>query len=79
MELFLDITGKDNEDILLSSLIPLRARCYFEYCVAAKKCMKLAGACTAKTGTAANRALTTMSELEGSEMSVVAGVFWQKG
>lgn len=61
MELFLDITGKDNEDILLSSLIPLRAWCYVKYCAAAEKCMQLAGACTAKAETTANRALRCLS------------------
>lgn len=62
MELFLDITRKDNEDILLSSLIPLRAWCYVKLCAAAEGCVQLAGACTTKAETVANLALTTVSE-----------------
>lgn len=46
---------------------------------AAQKCVQLAGACTAKAETAANRTLTAVSVLEGSEMSVVADLFWQNG
>lgn len=50
VEVFLVITEQDNRDILLSSLIPLSARCYAELWVPAERCMELAGARTAKSG-----------------------------
>lgn len=75
MEVFLVITEQDNRDILLSSLIPLSARCYAELWVPAERCMQLAGARTAKPETTAKRTLTTVSEPEACEKSVGADVF----
>lgn len=77
MTLFLDITGERQRRYF--ALIPLRAWCCVEHCAAAQKCPQLAGACTANAETTANRTLTAVSVLEGSEMSAVADLFWQNG